>query len=360
MQYLSQQSPEFFAGKKVLVRLDLNIPSNDQGSIEETDTDRIKKSLPTLQFLEQAGALVMIISHIGRDAHETLAPVAQWMNIPCIREYTDTMFESSRVLMRENLRNDIREEHNDESFARELAAGFDYYVNDAFAVSHRKHASITSIPQILESYVGFQMEQEIKAMRQALDPDHPAVLIMGGAKFETKLPVIHQLLPKVEHVIIGGALANNFLKEQGIDVQNSLIDTNAQLGDLIYHPKIIISDNYVWQESRIVDILMNETIHTIIQNARTIIWNGPMGNYENSFIQGTQELARAIAETSATSIIGGGDSVALIEQLGLADRFSFVSTGGGAMLHYLAQGTLPGIEALENSRNHTLSESPID
>jgi phosphoglycerate kinase len=159
--------------------------------------------------------------------------------------------------------------------------------------------------------------------------------------------VIEQLLPSMDHVIIGGALANNFFKERGIDVGHSLIDTNAHLGDLIHNPKIIISDQLVWQESRIVDILISEEIRTLIAQAQTIIWNGPMGNYENSFIQGTKDIAEAIAQTQTVSIIGGGDSVALIQQLGMSEKFTFLSTGGGAMLEYLAQGTLPGIEALK-------------
>lgn len=347
MNYLSQQQSEVFTGKKVLVRLDLNIPYDDTGTIHESDTDRIKKSLPTLDFLKTAGASVLIISHIGRDPQESLKNVAEYMNIPLISKYEPSLFESNQVLMLENLRRDIREEKNDPIFAQELAQGFDYYVNDAFAVSHRNHASIVGVPKILKSYAGIQMEQEIQAMHQILDPEHPAVLVMGGAKFKTKLPVIHKLLPIVDTVIIGGALLNNFLKERGVDVQNSLLDRDAHLGDLVYHPKIMISDQLVWQESRIVDVLPSDEIRSVLAQAHTIVWNGPMGNYENSFIQGTQEMAELIGASAATSIVGGGDSVAVVEQLGLSNQFSFISTGGGALLEYLAQGTLPGIDVLQ-------------
>lgn len=347
MHYLSQTNPELFHKKKVIVRLDVNVPLSDEGVILETDTDRIKRSQKTLDFLKHAGAYVVIIAHIGRDPHETLQLIAEYMNIPLVEKIDLELFNNHQIVMLENIRRDAREESNDPEFARELAQGMDYYVNDAFAACHRSHTSIVGIPKILKSFAGFQLEQEIHAMHQALDPKHPAVLIMGGAKFETKLPVIEQFLPKVDHVVIGGALANNFLKERGVDVKHSLVDEQAQLGDLIHHPKIIISDELVWQESRIVDILINDTIKQTIHEAYTIIWNGPMGNYENSFIQGTKQIAQAIAENSSTSIVGGGDSLAMIHQLGMADHFTFLSTGGGAMLQYLAQGSLPGIDVLE-------------
>ena len=347
MQYLSQADAQIFNKKKVLVRLDFNVPISDSGVILESDTDRIHRSQKTIDFLKQAGAKIIIISHIGRDPQETLKPVAEYMHITLLEKYDEAVLDQEGIIMLENLRHDPREEKNDETFAKELAAYADYYVNDAFAVCHRQHASVVTVPQLLPSFAGFQLEQEIQAMHQAMHPNHPALLIMGGAKFETKLPVIEQLLPSVDHVIIGGALANNFFKERGLDVGHSLIDTNTHLGDLIHNPKIVISDQLVWQESRIVDILISEEIRTLITQAQTIIWNGPMGNYENSFIQGTKDIAEAIAQTQAVSIVGGGDSIALIQQLGMSEKFTFLSTGGGAMLEYLAQGTLPGIEALK-------------
>lgn len=349
MKNLQELPIEALQGKRVLVRLDLNVPVGDDGIVRESDADRIRKAMPTLEFLKNAGSKVIIISHIGRDPEESLKPVADYMQIPLAPLYgfDGSNLENGSVVMLENLRSDAREESNDETFARELATYGDIFVNDAFSVCHRAHASVVGIPKLLPSYAGLQLEQEILHLNTAMHPEHPAVLIMGGAKFETKLPVIQKLLPIVDHCIIGGALANNFFKERGMDVQHSLIDEAAVLGDLIHDPKIIISDKLVWQETRIVDLLVSDDIKSVIQNANTIIWNGPMGNYENSFTQGTREIAEAIAKSGATSIVGGGDSVALIEQLGLADKFTFLSTGGGAMLEYLAQGTLVGIQALE-------------
>jgi len=371
MKKLSECSAEDLKGKRVLVRFDLNVPLSEGGGAElfvaETDADRIRKSLPTLEFLKEAGAQVIVISHIGRDPKETLRPVADYMKIPLfplIGFHVDEL-QLHPVVILENLRSDAREESNDPLFAELLAGYADLYVNDAFSVSHRAHASVVGIPQFLPAYAGFQLTNEIENLDRALHPDHPALLIMGGAKFETKLPVITKLLPLVEHVFVGGALANNFFKEQGKEVGQSLIDTSAHLGSLVTDPKIILpyevivqndqeSDHGVPGKSitqittadRIVDVIIPESLAQVITDAKTIIWNGPMGNYENGFTKGTEDLARAIAKSEAFSIIGGGDSVTLIEQLGLEKDFGFLSTGGGAMLEYLVEGTLPGIEAL--------------
>jgi phosphoglycerate kinase len=356
MKWLSQVQPEELHGKRVLVRLDLNVPSLE-------DVDRITKSEPTITFLKNAGAKVIIISHIGRDPKESLKPVADYMNIPLVTEIP----EDFQVVMLENLRQNPEEEANDEGFAKQLASCADVYVNDAFAVSHRAHASLVGIPKFLPSYAGFQMEQEIAHLSQAFHPEHPSVLVLGGAKFETKLPVIRKLLPLMDTIIIGGALANNFYKEMGYDVGSSLIDDDATIKDLMHNPKIVVPTQViieneqgqlekniteVSQGDKIVDIAPTglDTHANLFQEAKFILWNGPVGNYENGFTGGSKKIIDLISESGATSIVGGGDSVALIEQLGLEDKFTFLSTGGGAMLEYLANETLPGIEALEEKR----------
>lgn len=356
IKFLSQLPIEELKGKKVLVRFDLNVPSLE-------DTDRITKSLPTLELLKNTGAKVIIISHRGRDPEETLAPIAEFMGIPLLKEFDANALDMNQVIMLENLRQNSAEESNDEAFAKKLASYADIYVNDAFAVSHRAHASLVGIPKFLPSYAGLQMEQEINHLSQAFDPAHPSILVLGGAKFETKLPVIEKFLPMVDHVFIGGALVNNFYKEMGYEVGASLIDESADIHHLIGNPKIIIPEIVIVESEKgqqqksvtgvvagekIVDIaeVALDTYKEIFESARFIIWNGPLGNYENGFVAGTKKMVDVIATSQGTTIVGGGDSVALIEKLGLENKFTFLSTGGGAMLEYLANGTLPGIEAL--------------
>lgn len=366
MKFLSHTSPELFKNKRVLVRLDLNVPLDEQGLIQPTDTDRIDTARKTLDYLRDAGAQVIIISHIGRDPKQSLAPVTEMMNIPLFPLSVDKKKISEPVIMLENIRSDTREEARDNMFAQELASDCDYFVNDAFAVSHRPHTSIVEIPKLLPSFVGFQLEQEITYLDKIFSAPHPAIAIVGGAKFETKLPVIKQLLPIMDRIIIGGALANNFYKEQGYEIGRSLIDPDALLGDLVHHEKIIIADTviveseqgtiekkiqHVTYDEKIVDIApsgLNE-FATMLTGASLVVWNGPMGNYENGFVAGTQKIIELIAEGESLSIIGGGDSVALIKQLGMQNKFSFLSTGGGAMLEYIAHKTLPGIQALDNN-----------
>ncbi len=356
MKFLSQVQPEELKGKKVLLRLDLNVPSLD-------DTDRITKSIPTIDALKAAGARIIIISHIGRDPEETLAPIAEYMHIPMTKEFDADLLEANQVIMLENLRQHAGEESNDEAFAQKLASYADVYVNDAFAVSHRAHASLVGVPKYLPSYAGLQMEQEMNHLSQAFTPTSPSILVLGGAKFETKLPVIEKFLPIVDHVFIGGALVNNFYKEMGYEIGSSLVDDSANIKHLVGNPKILIPETVIvesekgQQEKNISEVVFGEKIvdiapsgldeyQEIFNNAQFVIWNGPLGNYENGFVAGTKKMVELITSSQGTSIVGGGDSVALIEQLGLADKFTFLSTGGGAMLEYLGNGTLPGIEAL--------------
>ncbi len=356
MKFLSQVQPEELKGKKVLLRLDLN-----ESSLEKPD--RIIKSMPTINFLKEAGAQVIIISHIGRDPHETLVQIAEYMDISMTKEFDAELLEANQVIMLENLRQNPGEESNDEAFAQKLASYADIYVNDAFAVSHRAHASLVGVPKLLPSYAGLQMEQEMNHLSQAFHPTSPSILVLGGAKFETKLPVIQKFLPIVDHILIGGALVNNFYKEMGYETGASLIDQTANITHLIGNPKILIPEiviveNEKGQEEKlasavalgdkIVDVGVSalEKYSDEFRAAKFVLWNGPLGNYENGFTAGSKKIVDLIVTSGAVSIVGGGDSVTLIEGLGLADKFTFLSTGGGAMLEYLANGTLPGIEAL--------------
>jgi phosphoglycerate kinase len=373
MKFLSQVEPELLKGKKVLVRLDLNVPLTEDVSgspllageglgVRFEDADRIRKSMPTLEFLKNAGAQIIIISHIGRDPKESLRPVADYMNIPLVTEVSD----DQPIVMLENLRSNPGEEANDEAFAKELASYADMYVNDAFAVSHRAHASLVGVPKFLPSYAGFQMEQEMSHLSQAFNPESPSILILGGAKFETKLPVIEKFLPIVDRIIVGGALANNFYKEQGYEVGLSLVDKDATIQHVVSNPKIAVSQKVVVENERgreekiISDVVASDKIvdsapeglavfEDEFRAAKFVLWNGPMGNYENGFVDGTKKIVELISTGQSVSIVGGGDSVTLIEELKMENKFTFLSTGGGAMLEYLANGTLPGIEALESN-----------
>jgi phosphoglycerate kinase len=363
MKYLSHTDPSELAGKRVLLRLDLNVPLDEEGKVHDSDADRIRKSQASIDWLKSAGAKVLIVSHIGRDPQETLAPVAAFMNIPMAASIEEWHSSQEQIVMLENIRRFPGEEENSLAFAQELAAGADVYVNDAFAVSHRAHASLVGVPKLLPSYAGIQLEQEIEHLSQAFNPARPSLLVLGGAKFETKLPVIQKFLPIVDHILIGGALANNFFKQMGYETGSSLLDPSADIASLVRHPNILIPErvmveNAVGREEKalsdiipgdkVVDIAPAglESFEQLVQNSAFVLWNGPMGNYENGFVEGTKKLAQMIAASAGTTIVGGGDSVALIEQLEMADKFTFLSTGGGAMLEYLANGTLPGIEAL--------------
>ncbi len=367
MKKLSQLSKEELQGKRAVVRIDLNVPMGEDNVVKDTDADRIRKAQPTIDFLRSAGATVIILSYIGRDPKESMKPVADYMKIPLypLIGFDTSKLADSPVVLLENLRSDPREEGNDPEFGKLLASYGDIFINDGFSICHRAYASVMQIPKLLPSYAGLQLEKEIENLNRALNPEHPALLIMGGAKFETKLPVIQKLLPLVENIFIGGALVNNFFKEKGYEVGQSLLDATAHLGELVNDPKIVLPVDVIVQNDahsdhgnpgksattvepadRIVDVVIPDVMKDIIANAKTIVWNGPMGNYENGFTQGTEILTKMVAGSEGFSIIGGGDSVALIEQLGLEKDFGFLSTGGGAMLEFLAQGTLPGIEAL--------------
>lgn len=358
-----------FHGKRVLVRVDFNVPVSD-GKV--VDAFRIAKSLPTIEYLREGGAKVMLIAHIESE-EGTLLPVFDYlrerMSIEFIKNFTDaaagdllTRLAPAEVALFENIRNFEGEKKNDENFAKQLASWADIYVNDAFSVSHRKHASIVGLPVLLPSYAGFLFEEEVKNLSTAFSPEHPFVFILGGAKFDTKLPLVEKFLKLADTVYIGGALANDIFKIRGNEIGTSLVSEKAvDLLSISNNPKTFVPVD-VRVENKIVKKLSEVTKDDKIldagpettklfaeklKGAKLVLWNGPLGQYEDGFTNETEALAKLISESGARSIVGGGDTLAAIATLGLSEKFSFLSSGGGAMLDFLANGTLPGIEALK-------------
>lgn len=365
-----------FFGKRVLLRLDFNVPL-EGGEIR--DNYRIVESLPTINFLREAGAKIVIISHIGKGKPEdTLLPVATYLKkvyptatfLPELMSADNvritTNMSSGDIILLENLRHSKGEEDNAPEFVAYLASLGDVYVNDAFSVSHRAHASVVGVPALLPHYTGIRLAQEVDRLALAFEPEHPFLFILGGAKISTKMPLLKKFLDIADNVFVGGAIANNFFKVNGNEIGTSVYDKDELSGLEVYAkntkliiPKDVVIKNPAGRETRaveevssgdmIVDVGFETMKHLegVIGTAKLIVWNGPLGFYEEGFTEGTRELLNLIAGSSATSIIGGGDTVALINEMGAIKKFSFVSTGGGAMLDYLANETLPGIEALQ-------------
>lgn len=348
LKLLRNLSAEDLTGKTVFVRVDWNVPIKDG---EVVDGFRIIESLETLKFLADHQAVIKVATHLG----DKEAPVQPLVN------FLAKHFIYPNLEVLPNLRSDEREEQNDLSLAEELAEGCDFYVNEAFSVCHRSHTSIVRLPTLLPAYSGFRLEREVEELSEALDPTHPFVFILGGAKFGTKLPLLEKYLQLADGVFVGGALANSLLKARGVEVGQSLIDNdNLDLSSVINHENLILPGDIVVSDKNtksISDILPTDKImdigltsisnlETVIDQAKLIVWNGPLGNYENGFAEATEVLAKMIASSKAKKIIGGGDTLTIVNQLNLANKFDFVSTGGGAMLDFLTHGTLPGLELL--------------
>jgi phosphoglycerate kinase len=371
---ISVKSLKDCKGKYVLVRTDFNVPIVN-GKI--LDATRIRVALPTIALLQKKGARVVIISHIGRDPKESLKPVysALKKHIP-VRFVDDIVgvkvadaledMKNGDVLMLENLRSNPGEKEGDKAFARILASYGDAYVNEAFPVSHRADASIVGVAKLLPSYAGLQFEREVKELSRVLKPKRPFLFILGGGKAETKIPLLKKYLAEADSVFIGGILANNFFKAEGFEVGKSKTDENLpNLKAMIKNQKLIIPDMVVvsgkekkaktvplasvTKEDSILDIGLPaiEALAPVIAKAKLILWNGPMGYYEGGYTKATEALLKLLANAKAETIIGGGDTSVLVEKKKLADKFSFVSTGGGATLEFLSKGTLPGITALK-------------
>ena len=383
-------------GRKVLVRVDYNVPMDESGKI--TDDTRIRASLDTIKYLLDNKAAVILMAHLGRpkgtvNKKYSLQPVAAYLaellGVPvkfagdCIgpeAEAAAGKLVPGEILMLENLRFHAEEEKNDMSFAEQLASLADLYVNDGFGVSHRAHASVEGVTHFLPSAAGFLLEKEIRYVGQAVEnPVHPFAAIIGGAKVSDKIGVIDNLLDKVDFLLIGGGMANTFLAAKGYKVGKSLVEADkiALAKELLikaekknvklYLPvDLVMSEAFAAEAKNKAQDVENldqscmaldigpktaELYAGALKNAKMIVWNGPMGVFEmDAFCKGTEAVAKAVAANRGVTIVGGGDSVAAIDKLGLEKKIKHISTGGGASLEYLQGLILPGIAALDDIR----------
>ena len=377
MKTIDQLGENELNGKKVLLRVDFDVPIT-HGKIAENF--RIESQKETVDYLVNSGAKVLLVGHLGHDyPNLSFGPIVeqigeilgQTLALVPLSELgaLDNLFNASLILLLDNIRQDKREVENDSGFAEELAKGFDFYVNDAFAVCHREHASVSAITKYLPSYAGFLVRKETENLSEALKvPAAGKIVVLGGAKISTKLPVIKNFLDKAEKILIGGAIANSFFRSRGIKIGSSVADNSAshnllssQDDKIILPTDIMVADNKTGKGKAQIrplgDIENNELILDIgsksaekfagiIEKSKMVIWNGPMGLAETEkFAQGTKIIAQAVASVPH-SIVGGGDTITAIDKLGLLDKYGFVSTGGGAMLEFLAGEKLPGLEAL--------------
>lgn len=379
-------------GKRVLVRVDFNVPVDEQQKI--TDDTRIRAALPTLRYLLGEGAKLILISHFGRPKGQvnpkySLSPVAVRLSellgqeVPLAQDCIGPevmaqvqALKNGQAILLENVRFHAEEEKNDPEFAKQLAALADLYVNDAFGTAHRAHASTEGVAHYIPAVAGFLMEREVEVLGKALEnPARPFVAIIGGAKVSDKIGVIENLLNKVDVLIIGGGMANTFLKAQGYSLGKSLVEEDklALASELLVKAKTLgveialpqdvvvakefkaeakhrtVAVDQIGEDEMALDIgsTSAEAFAKHIASAQTIVWNGPMGVFEmESFAQGTEKVAQAVAACSGTTIVGGGDSVAAVEKMGLAEQLTHISTGGGASLEFLEGKVLPGVAAL--------------
>jgi phosphoglycerate kinase len=372
MMLRSISTAEDLKGKYVLLRSSLNIPLKD-GKIR--NRFRLEQALPTLRYLHEQGAKIIVVSHIGRKPEETLKPVYQELEKYLPMQWggsfsSDECKERRKlmapgdILVTENIRQDLREKENDASLVEELAALADVYVNDAFAAIHREHASVYGVAKKLPAYAGLTLVKEVHELRKAMSPRHPSIFLLGGAKFQTKLPLIEQYLELYDKVFIGGALANDIYKARGLEVGKSLVsDIDLSEASFLNDPDLIVPIDVVVdgpegrQTKLPEDVLPEEKIldagsqtiamlSTYIENAKTILWNGPFGAYEMGYTESTEITARFVAGADGYSVVGGGDTVAAIEDLHLNELFSHLSIGGGSMLTFLEHGTTPALELL--------------
>ncbi len=356
-------------GKRVIVRVDWNVPVVD-GAI--TDTSRFDVSVPFLKELSASGAKIVILTHFGEKG-ESLEAVAKHVThalsfitfMPTLDtsalETTSRALEEGNGMLLENVRLFAGETENDPALANSFAALGDLFINDAFSVAHRKHASVVGLAENKLSYFGPTFTRELTNLSKALTPEQPALLIVGGAKISTKLSLIKQYLDQGVKVFVGGAMVHNIWKEKGLEIGQSLYDPQYHLPEsFVNHPLLLtpldvvlangetVSVDKIPTDGVVVDCGAKtaEMLAGVIASSRTVIANGPLGLYEKGWLHGSELVLTDLANSDVTSYIGGGDTVTVAHQLGLLQKFSFVSLGGGAMLDFLVSGTLPGIEAV--------------
>ncbi|MBU0456136.1 MAG: phosphoglycerate kinase [Pseudomonadota bacterium] len=389
MAYL-KMSDVNLTNKRVLIREDLNIPLKN-GKI--TSDVRIKAAIPTIKTALDAGAKVIILSHLGRpiegtyDPQFSLEPVAEALSqllgqtVPLVKNWLDGVeVKKGQAVLCENVRFNVGEKSNDETLSHKIADLCDVYINDAFATAHRKEASTYGVALYAKiACAGLLMDRELSALSNVMEnPEHPLVAIVGGSKVSTKLALLQSIIKKVDYLIIGGGIANTFIAASGYSIGNSLyepdlIDEAEQLTELAASTgaqiplpiDVIVAEKFsehadaydqsisqIGDDEKVLDIgpETQEIYTSIIKKAKTILWNGPVGAFEaEPFSKGTEAIAKAIAKSKAYSVAGGGDTIVAIEKYGVSDKISYISTGGGAFLSFLEGKTLPAIEALEQS-----------
>ncbi|MBU1201753.1 MAG: phosphoglycerate kinase [Nanoarchaeota archaeon] len=365
---------------RVLLRVDYNVPIDDKGEI--LDDFKIKESLPTIRYILKSAKQLIIISHLGRPKDRPtpelkLDKVALRLmkhlgrNIAKLNDCVNIDIPDEKVVMLENLRFHKEEELNDEGFAKKLASYADFFVNDAFAVSHRAHSSVVGVTKFLPSCAGFLLQKEVENL-DFRNPKRPFVVIMGGSKLSTKFHLINKLVPMTDKLLLGGAIIFTFYKSQGFEIGKSLCEddqlTAAKL--LSYNEKIVLPKDVVvapqisekapfktvnFKQIPKEEIGLDLGADTIkdfkskLKKAKTVFWNGPLGYYEiENFSKSTYEIAKLLSTLDAKVVIGGGDSAAFVQKLGLMDKFTHVSTGGGASLELIENGSLPGIDVLKH------------
>jgi len=362
-------------GKYVFLRASINVPIING---EVHNQFRLMRGLATIQYLVAHGARVVMGGHIGSDGDTSAKPVAEVLSqhIPIIfseevlgkktTQLRDNL-KDGEVLLLQNLRSDTGEKKNDAIFAENLASLADIYVNDAFSASHREHASLSAITQFLPSYVGLNFVHEYEELSKALKPKSPSLFILGGAKFDTKMPLVEKFLDMYDSVFIGGALANDFFKAKGLETGDSLVsDVSLVDSPFLTNHKILLPIDVIVEKDGTSRVTAPEGIRSgerildagpatitmldgYISDANMILWNGPLGDYEHGYEEQTISVAKNIAKSAGYSVIGGGDTVSSIEALCCQEKYNFLSTAGGAMLTFLELGTLPAIEAMKNA-----------
>lgn len=378
IRFIGGLSPESLKDKRIIVRTDFNVPVSGSGKI--LNHYRVDGAMKTLNYLTNNGAKVILISHIGREKTETLKPVFDYLSkrykISFISDIFSNQFdekvkniEPGEIVLLENLRRWDGEKKNDPEFVKRLADQADIYVNDAFSVTHRDHASITGLPKILNSYSGFLFKEEVDNISKLFDPERPMLVLLGGSKFKTKMPFIEALKDKADHIFVGGALANDVFRQQGYDLNKSLTsgyDTTGiirmiEKGKVFLPADVIVVNKAGFKKTKLPKRLgpgdkvvdagaaTLKEIRGYVNEAKTVVWNGPFGMYEQGYNYLSSRVIKLLARSKAYVLAGGGDTVTEIADTGVMEKFDFVSMAGGAMLDYISDGTLVGIEALKGN-----------